>query len=174
MIYVSLSFAVLLLFMLAAIFARSMYSSPDLNVVISDTDSYAFHERIDERDDAIYLEILLRIFKDDDRRFVASVGNSQVEKLLYLERKRIAIGWIHRKEMEARSIMREHVRRARRSSDLSVLKEIVLLFRYIELLMLCESLILLILLFGPSQLQGLAIQTTGTLSGLRRADAALM
>ena len=174
MIYLSISFAVLLLFVLSAIFARSMYSARDLNVVISDADSNAFHGLSDETDAAIYLEILLKIFNDDDRRFVASLGNSQVEKLLCLERKRIAIGWIHCKEMEARSIMRDHVRRARTTSDLSVPREIKLVFHYIELLMLCELLILLILFFGPSRLQGLAMQTNGILSGLRRADAALM
>jgi hypothetical protein len=88
--------------------------------------------------------------------------------LLAYERKRIALGWIRRKTAEARFIMREHARRARKAKDLNVSAEIRLALQYLELLALFELLALTVFIFGPAGLQRRALQTIAILSDIRR------
>jgi len=166
MIYLSIFAALLLFFALVVLIARSLYWEPDLNIAGLPGRDAA--RQIDEANDAMSFEILLRTFGDDDQRFITALGDKYVERLLLCERKRIALRWIRRKSAEARSIMREHANRAREASDLTVSGEARLAFRYMELLMLCEALSLSVSLFGPAGLQKFAVQTNTILSDMRR------
>jgi hypothetical protein len=166
MIYLSIFAALLLFLVLAATIVRSLHSTSDLSMPgMSGSDTLTSDEQADE---ALQFEALLRIFSEDDHRFVAALGDPRIQGLLHFERKRMAIGWIRRKTAEARSVMREHARRVRELEDLKVSGEARLAFQYFELLALCELLALLIFFFGPAGLQGLAVQTNGILLGMRR------
>ena len=165
MIYLSIFAALVLFFALVMLIARSLYWEPDLNIAgLPSTDAAGQIEA----NDAMSFEILLRAFGDDDQRFITALGDKHVERLLLFERKRIAFRWIRRKSAEARSIMREHANRAREASDLRASGEARLAFRYVELLMLCEGLSLIVFLFGPAGLQKFAVQTNTVLSDMKR------
>jgi hypothetical protein len=169
MIYLTISAALLLFLVLALTIARSAHPVPDLDLhEMLSPDSPSQNSRHDEMDQIPHSEILQRIFSEDDHRYVAEIGDPLVERLLLLERKRVAIGWIRRKAAEARFIMREHARRARGSRNLDVSREARLAFQYLEFLALCELLVLTVFFFGPAAWQGLAIRTNGILSGMRR------
>ena len=165
MIYLSIFAALLLFFALVMAIARSLYWEPDLNVAGLPGTATG---QMDEANEAFSFKILLRAFGDDDRRFVAELGDKHIERLLLFERKRIALRWIRRKSAEARSIMREHANRAREARDLRASGEARLAFRYVELLMLCEGLSLIVFLFGPAGLQKFAVQTNTVLSDMKR------
>ena len=166
MIYLSIFAALLLFFALVMLVARSLYWEPDLNIAgLPGTNAAG---QIDEANDAMSFEILLRAFGDEDQRFITALGDKHVERLLLFERKRIALRWIRRKSAEARSLMREHANRAREASDLTVSGEARLAFRYMELLTLCEVLSLSVFLFGPAGLQKFAVQTNMILSDIKR------
>jgi hypothetical protein len=166
MIYLSIFAALVLFFALVVLIARSLYWEPEPN--IAGLPGRGAAGQIDEANDAMSFEILLRAFGDDDRRFITALGDKHVERLLLFERKRIALRWIRRKSAEAWSIMREHANRAREASDLTVSGEARLAFRYVELLMLCEVLSISVSLFGPAGLQKFAVQANMILSDIKR------
>ena len=169
MIYLSISAALLLFLVLALTIARSAHPVADLDHhEVPSPDSLSPYRRHREMDRTCHLEVLQRIFSEDDHRYVAEIGDPRVERLLLLERKRVAIGWIRRKAAEARFIMREHMRRARRAKNLEVSREVRLAFQYLEFRALCELLVLTVFFFGPAAWQGLAIRTNGILLGMSR------
>jgi hypothetical protein len=169
MIYLSILAAVLLFLVLAAMIARSLYAASDVDIPsLSGPDALASGSRVDDANQVLHSEILERIFNEDDHRYVAEMGDLRIARLLLIERKRVAITWIHRKTAEARFIMREHMRRARAARDLKVSGEVRLAVRYLELLTLCELFALAVFFFGPAGLQGLALHTNGILLGMKR------
>jgi hypothetical protein len=168
MIYLSLIAAVLLLLALVAMIARSFQTDSDLNFAGPSQEASSPDDRNDAVHDALNLEIFLKAFGDDDQRFVETLGDSRVQKLLAYERKRIALRWIGRKTAEARSIMQGHVRRARDAKDLSVSAEIRLALQYVELLALFELLSLSVFIFGPAGLRKWALRTNAILSDMKR------
>jgi hypothetical protein len=168
MIYLSLIAAVLLLVALVATIARSFQTDSDLNFAGPSQEASSPDDRNDAVNDALNLEIFLKAFGDDDQRFVETLGDSRVQKLLAYERKRIALRWIGRKTAEARSIMQGHVRRARDAKDLSVSAEIRLALQYVELLAMFELLSSSVFIFGPAGLQKWALRTNAILSDMKR------
>jgi hypothetical protein len=169
MIYLSLFAALLLFVALWAMISRCLHPEPDLDFDgPNGQQGVSFEGRGDDANNALYREILLRAFSREDQRFIATLGDPRVERLLLVERKRIALSWIRRKSAEARLIMSEHVRRAREASDLKVASELRLAFQYLELLALCEFLGLMVFSFGPAGLQGLALQTNAILLDMKR------
>jgi len=162
MIYVSLIAALLLLLALVAMIARSFQTAGQPQEALS------LDDRKNAVNDALNLEIFLKAFGDDDQRFVETLGDSRVQKLLAYERKRIALRWIGRKTAEARGIMQAHVRRAREAKDLSVSAEIRLALQYVELLALFEFLAISVLIFGPASLRKRALWTNAILSDMKR------
>ena len=168
MIYLSLIAAVLLLLALVAMIARSFQTDSDLNFADPSQEASALDDRNNAVNDALNLEIFLKAFGDDDQRFVETLGDSRVEKLLAYERKRIALRWIGRKTAEARGIMQRHVRRARDAKDLSVSAEIRLALQYVELLALFELLSLSVFIFGTAGLRKWALRTNAILSDMKR------
>src|SRR5246127_3036544 len=153
MIYLSLIAAVLLLLALLAMIARSFQTDSDLNFPSPSQEASSPDYRNNSVNDALHLEIFLKAFGDDDQRFVETLGDSRIQKLLAYERKRIALRWIGRKTAEARGIMQGHVRRAREAKDLSVSAEIRLALWYVELLALFELLAISVLILGPTGLR---------------------
>ena len=169
MIYLSLLAALLLFVALAAIIARSFRNEPDVNFSgLRESDASFLDGRNDDANDALNLEILLRAFGNDDQRFVDTLGDWGVQRMLAYERKRIALRWISRKAAEAKFIMGEHVRRARAAKDLNVSAEIRLALQYIELLAQFELLAFIVFIFGPAGLRRRALQTNAILSDMRR------
>jgi hypothetical protein len=168
MIYLSLIAAVLLLLALVAMIARSFQTDSDLNFAGPSQEASSPDDRNNAVNDALNLEIFLKAFGDDDQRFVETLGDSRVQKLLAYERKRIALRWIGRKTVEARGIMQAHVRRARDAKDLSVSAEIRLALQYVELLALFELLSLSVFIFGPAGLRKWALRTNAILSDMKR------
>jgi hypothetical protein len=162
MIYVSLIFALLLLLALVAMIARSFQTAGQPQ------EAFSLDDRKDAVNDALDLEIFLKAFGDDDQRFVETLGDSRVQKLLAYERKRIALRWIGRKTAEARGIMQAHVHRAREAKDLRVSAEIRLALQYVELLALFEFLAISVLIFGPAGLRKRALWTNAILSDMKR------
>jgi hypothetical protein len=167
MIYLSLLAAILLLLALGATIARSSQRESDL-IFAGPHLREAMEGRNDDANDGLNLEILLRAFGDDDRRFVGTLGDPDLQRLLAYERKRIALRWIGRKTAEARCIMRAHVSHVRTAKDLSVSAEIRLAFQYVKLLTLFEFLSLSVFVFGPAGLQRRALQTNTLLSDMRQ------
>jgi hypothetical protein len=169
MIYLSLLAALFLLFALVATIARSFQGESDLNLggPHFDQEAISLESGNDDANDALNLEIFLRAFGDDDQRFVDTLGDSRLHRLLAYERKRIALRWIDRKTAEAKGIMRAHVRRVREANDLSVSAEIRLALQYVELLTLFEFLSVSVFIFGPAGLQRRALRTNAMLSAMR-------
>jgi hypothetical protein len=168
MIYLSLGAAIFLLLALVAMIARSFRTDSDLDFAGQPQEAFLLDDRNDAVKEALNLEIFLKAFGDDDQRFVETLGDSRVQKLLAYERKRIALRWIGRKTAEARSIMQAHVRRAREATDLSVSAEIRLALWYVELLALFELLAISVLIFGPTGLRKRALWTNAILSDMKR------
>ncbi len=168
MIYVSLVAAIFLLLALVAMITRSLRTDSDLNFAGDPQETSSLDDRNSAVNDALNLEIFLKAFGDDDQRFVETLGDSRVQKLLAYERKRIALRWIGRKTAEARGIMQAHLRRAREATDLSVSAEIRLALQYVELLALFELLSLSVFIFGPAGLRKWALRTNAILSDMRR------
>ena len=73
MIYLSIFAALLLFFALVVLIARSLYWEPDLNIAGLPGRDAA--RQIDEANDAMSFEILLRTFGDDDQRFITALGD---------------------------------------------------------------------------------------------------
>lgn len=168
MIYLSLGAAIFLLLALVAMIARSFQTGSDLDFAGQPQEASLLDDRNDAVKEALNLEIFLKAFGDDDQRFVETLGDSRVQKLLAYERKRIALRWIGRKTAEARGIMQAHVRRAREAKDLSVSAEIRLALWYVELLALFELLAISVLIFGPTGLRKRALWTNAILSDMKR------
>ena len=168
MIYLSLVAAALLLLALMAMIARSFQTDSDLNFAGQPQETFSLDDRNDGVNEALNLEILLKVFGDDDQCFVETLGDSRLQELLAYERKRIALRWIGRKTAEARAIMQAHVRRAREAKDLSVSAEIRLALQYLELLALFKFLAISVLIFGPAGLRKRALWTNAILSDMKR------
>lgn len=108
-----------------------------------------------------------RIFSNDDDAYLAGLGSSELTRVLRAERRRIAIRWIRSNATEARVIVHDHVREARSAADVQILGEVRLGLRYLELLLLCAALTVLVSAVGPSGLRVLAGYADGVMGGLR-------
>jgi hypothetical protein len=104
-------------------------------------------------------ELATLIFSRSDREFILHTGSARLQRLYRSERRRLAAQWVRRTSREVRRIMREHRLASRAASDLNAITEMRLFFQYLELRLLCSSLLLLIHLFGPHALADLASQT---------------
>jgi hypothetical protein len=112
-------------------------------------------------------QIVERIFSDEDRRFVDSLGSDELRRALRAERRRIAVRWIRGIAREASSIVRAHMRMAAGAGDVRVTGEMQLALRYLQLLLLCRCLVVLVQCLGPSRLYGLAGRTEMLMAGFR-------
>lgn len=118
-------------------------------------------------------EIVERIFSVCDYRFIHELNSPRLQRIYGRERKAIARHWLHQVSVGVRSILRDHLRASRRSQDLEIGGEFEILFRYLELRILCGLIVISLLLVQPGMLHALATRASGLfyrLNGLRPAD----
>jgi hypothetical protein len=166
MTYLSILVAVLLFFVLVVSILRSRHNGAAAAIDDDDVLGSGTSDASAE-DEAVSAQTLTRVFSSCDEAFLAEQASAGLERLLRRERKRLALRWVGRKAAEARSIMRQHARLARTARDLQAFGEVQLALRYIELRSLCGLLFVLVSVFGPVGLHGLAVQTNAVLTGIR-------
>jgi hypothetical protein len=155
------------LFILLALAAFRSASSKNRSIEsLFDADSDSANEaRV--HDPGFSRQILSRVFSDEDSTFVDDLGSAELRGALLAERKRLAIRWIRSNAVEAGSTVHAHMLLAAKAGDLRVLGEARLVLRYLELLLVCSFLIVLVWTFGPGGLRGLAEQADVLMAVLR-------
>jgi len=103
-------------------------------------------------------ELATRIFSPRDRDFIQLTRSARLERLYLAERKKVASHWVQQISSDVSRIMSEHRLRSRHSPNLSVGAETKLSWQYLELKLVCASLLLFIQIFGPHALVELASQ----------------
>jgi hypothetical protein len=166
MTYLSILIAVLLFVVLAVSLLRARRDGAAGAIEDDEVLSAGAPEAAPE-DEGLSAQMLTRVFSSCDDAFVAEEASAGLGRLLRRERKRLALRWVGRRAAEARSIMRRHARLARTARDVQVSGEVQLALRYVELRSLCGLLFVLVSVFGPVGLHGLAVQTNAVLAGIR-------
>lgn len=134
-------------------YARSLRQAEDLAPGISDDPQPAW--------------ALHRIFAADDARFIAQCHDQNLLRLFRQERKRIALRWIGWKQVQAAAILREHLKSSRALQDVQILGELEVLFRYLQLKLLCTILAYAVFLIGPQNLYAVAGRANEASRGFR-------
>ncbi len=101
-------------------------------------------------------EFATRIFSQADWTFVSGENSPEVSRLFRHERRVVALVWVHQTKTAIHRIMREHTRVTRQSPDLNLATEAKLLSHYVQLLAVCDVLILTIRAAGPARVGALA------------------
>jgi len=101
-------------------------------------------------------EFAARIFSPADWTFVSNEKSRDVARLFQHERRVVALVWVHQTKTAIRRIMREHTRVTRQSQDLHLATEARLVFHYVQLVAICDLLILAIQSTGPARVGSLA------------------
>jgi hypothetical protein len=102
-------------------------------------------------------ELVLRIFSIEDWSLVSATNSTKLEKLFRRERRAVALLWVQQTSAAIRRIMREHMQVSRGASDLEFTTEVRLVVQYAQLMLICGILNVVIQLFGPLWLRGLAV-----------------
>lgn len=106
-------------------------------------------------------ELIDRIFSREDWRLISQTRSHNLERLFLQERKRVALLWVRQTSLGIRQVMRDHTEAAKQAADIRFRTELSLLFMYIALLLLCETLSLLITTVGPPRLAQIASYVRG-------------
>lgn len=114
-------------------------------------------------------QLVLRIFSREDREFISQMHSPRLQRIYRSERRRLALLWVRRTSQEVSKIIMNHRLTARENQNLDVANEGKLFFTYLELRLICGSLIFLIRLFGPHALTDLATCASGLYQSLGRA-----
>jgi hypothetical protein len=101
-------------------------------------------------------EFAARIFSPADWTFVSGEKSPEVLRLFRHERRVVALVWVHQTKTAIHRIMREHNRASSQSHDLNVATEAKLWAHYLQLVGICNVLILAIQSAGPSRVGMLA------------------
>jgi hypothetical protein len=101
-------------------------------------------------------EFAARIFSSADWTFVSGEKSPEVVRLFQHERRVVALVWVHQTKTAIQRIMREHTRVARQSQDLHLATEASLVLHYVQLVTICDLLILAIRATGPARVGSLA------------------
>jgi len=144
--------AVLLLLLLLLMAVRSAFAGRELpsgqnTVLVSDVGELTLCPP----------EFASRIFSNDDLEFVVATKSSRLKKLFARERKEIALVWIWQTSAAIRHIMREHAVAARENRDLEFATEVRLLAVYLQLMVICGVLFVVVQSTSPLWLRGLAM-----------------
>jgi hypothetical protein len=118
-------------------------------------------------------EFAARIFSPADSTFVAAERSGELVRLFQHERRVVALVWVHQTKTAIHRIMREHTRLTRQSVDLNLLTEAKLLSHYIQLLAICDLLILAIQAAGPARLGAVATYAASLSQSFADAQHAL-
>ena len=101
-------------------------------------------------------EFAARIFSSADWTFVSSEHSPDIMRLFQLERRVVALVWVHQTKTAIRQVMHEHKRLARQSPDLNIATEARLMYHYLQLVAICDLLALAIQSAGPMRVGSLA------------------
>lgn len=102
------------------------------------------------------LELVVRIFSHEDRKFILRMRSPELHLLYKAERRKVALHWVRRSSREVSRIMRVHRLASRQSQSLEVASEAGLLFEFLRLKVLFVLLLLLVRALGPDVLGDLA------------------
>ena len=94
-------------------------------------------------------DLLGRCFSEEDVGFIASLASQPVLRLLFQERRRLALEWLRLTRREARRLIRLHVRTVRFAPDLRPATEFKLLAQAGAFLLTYEVLTVLVRWYGP-------------------------
>ena len=114
-------------------------------------------------------QLISRIFSREDQQFISQLRSPQLQRIYQVERQKVALYWVRRTSHEIGRIMLNHRLTSRRSQDLVVANEAKLLFKYLELRLICGLLIFLIGIFGPHALNDLASHANDLYQSIGRA-----
>ena len=118
-------------------------------------------------------EFAARIFSTADWTFVSGEKSPDVSRLFRHERRVVALVWVHQTKTAIQRIMREHTRVTRQSQDLNLATEAKLLGNYVQLVAICDLLILAIQAAGPSRVGTLATYAASLSQSFADAQHAL-
>ncbi len=117
-------------------------------------------------------ECVAQIFSQQDWEFISRSASPPLQRLFLQERKNVAIFWVRQTSLAVRKIMRMHSEAAKRASDIEFNTEVSLFLRYIKLLALCETLLVLIAWLGPTKLQRITASANGLAMRINHAHGA--
>ena len=115
-----------------------------------------------------------RIFGPEDWDFVSRDTPSEIRRMFQRERTFLALTWLRRTRLQVSQIMCAHVAVAQQSDDLRLATEIRLALSYFLFLILCNSLIGWVWLYGPVRTRKIVGQTLQWAAQLRGAFEQLM
>ena len=118
-------------------------------------------------------EFAARIFSPADWTFVSGEKSPEVLRLFRHERRVVALVWVHQTRTAIQRIMREHTRTTRHSQDMNLATEAKLFGHYLQLLAVCDLLILAIQSAGPSRVGALATYAASLSQNFADAQHAL-
>jgi hypothetical protein len=118
-------------------------------------------------------EFAARIFSPADWTFVSGEKSPEVARLFRHERRVVALVWVHQTKTAIHRIMRDHTRMSRSSQDLNLTTEAKLFAHYLELVAICDLLILAIQSAGPSRVGSLATYAASLSQSFADAQHAL-
>jgi len=95
------------------------------------------------------LDLVERVFAQDDLEFVMSRSNPRVQKIFLRERKKIALAWVTQVRKQVLNLKAFHSGQSRLYAGLDARTEIVLALNFISLLVLCRALQAAFYLRGP-------------------------
>jgi hypothetical protein len=101
-------------------------------------------------------ELVARIFSREDWELISQTHSPALERLFLEERKKVALLWVRQTSRGIQQVMRNHADAAKQAADIRFRTELSLFLMYIELLLMCETLLLLITTVGPPRLERIA------------------
>jgi len=93
--------------------------------------------------------LLARCFSAEDVAFIDKLQSRQLSKLLFQERRRLALEWLRQTRREAARVFRAHVRMVRHAADLRPGMECRLLWHAGSFFVVYQFLQLVVRLYGP-------------------------
>jgi hypothetical protein len=121
------------------------------------------------RTDLLPMELVGRFFAADDFEFVASAAPRAAQAMFYLERKKIALAWVHEIRQQIRILRRFHLGAARFYARMGLRSEIALATDFATLLIACRVVQALVYIGGPRVAPRLIGATVG--AGQRICEA---
>lgn len=106
-------------------------------------------------------EFVARIFSHEDGQFISQTHAPYLDRLFLHERKLVALLWVRQTSGDIRQVMRNHTEAAKQAADIRFTTELSLFLTYVELLLMCETLSLLIATVGPPRLERIASYVFG-------------
>jgi hypothetical protein len=123
------------------------------------------------RDTPVRVQIVSRIFSQEDRQFILLTRSPRLRRMYRKERSRVALHWVRGISSDINRIMRAHRLGSRQSQNLQVGTEMNLLLQYLKLRFLCGLMILMIKALGPHALGDIAVRVNDLYLGVSRLDA---